>query len=279
MPFVIANSLALHYRFIEQSADRPVLVFSNSLGTDMRIWDAMVDDLKNDYGVLLYDMRGHGLSEAADGSSTMADFADDLAGLLDHLSLSSVVLIGVSVGGMIAQLVAHRRPDLVSALVLCDTAHRIGNASMWRARMTAVESGGIASIADDILKRWFSPRYRHTDNAAYFGYRTMLCRQPAEGYIDVCRAISETDLEHSSAALSLPVLCAVGDSDGSTPPAVVQSLADLITDSRFVIIDDAGHLPCIEQPVELAGHVRRFVESVRCAPGEKNGGEVNVRGL
>lgn len=261
MSFVFVNSVTLHYRYTAPRPGRPLLVFSNSLGTDARIWDAVVSELAADYGILTYDQRGHGLSDNGPLPASMSDLAEDLAALMDHLGVRDAVLVGVSVGGMIAQQLAAKRSDLVEALVLCDTAHRIGDAPFWEARVAAVRTAGINSIADAILERWFAPGYCQSDSAAYRGYRNMLCRQSTDGYVNICNAISKTDLERSTAELRMPVLCVVGDADGSTPPVLVKSLADLISGAQYIVIDDAGHLPCIEQPIVLVKHIRGFVES------------------
>ena len=276
MPFVTVNTVTLHYRYSAPRPGRPLLVFSNSLGTDARIWDAVVSELAADYGILTYDQRGHGLSDTGQSPASMPDLAEDLVALMDHLGIVDAVLVGVSVGGMIAQQLAARRPDLVTALVLCDTAHRIGDASFWETRIAAVRAAGITSIADAILERWFTPGYRRSDNADYRAYRNMLCRQSPDGYADICRAISKTDLERSTAQLQLPVLCVVGDTDGSTPPALVKSLADLIPGAQYLVIDDAGHLPCIEQPRVLAEHIQRFVESMHNNTVPDNGAKPHV---
>lgn len=261
MPFVTLNAVTLHYRFDVPAPGQTVLVFSNSLGTDARIWNDVLDSLGERYGTLVYDQRGHGLSDLGGSSCRLEDHAADLANLMDHLGIARAVVVGLSVGGMIAQLLAVERPDLANALVLCGTAHRIGTSAAWNARIAAIEDGGIASIADDILDRWFTPSFRRPDNANYRGYRNMLCRQDAAGYCATCASIRDADLAEPSARLSLPVLCLVGDQDGATPPELVRSLADLIPYASFAVIEGAGHLPCIEQPGALADQVRRFVDT------------------
>lgn len=276
VPFVTVDTAALHYRYAAPAAGRPLLVFSNSLGTDERLWDAVVADLGADHGILVYDQRGHGLSDAGASPASMADLADDLAALMDHLGVTGAVPVGLSIGGMIVQQLATRRPDLVRALVLCDTAHRIGDPDFWAARIAAVRDGGIASIADAILERWFAPGFRRTHEPAWRACRNMLCRQSPDGYVDLCRAIGEADLERSTARLRVPVLCVVGDADGATPPALVKSLAELIPGARYAVIDGAGHLPCIERPEALSDHVRRFVESVSSAPPHPDGDDADV---
>ena len=144
---------------------------------------------------------------------------------------------------MIAQALASARPDLVRGLVLMDTAHKIGTPEMWGERIAAIRAGGIASIADAILARWFSPDFHAHRAAELAGWRNMLTRTPVEGYLGCCAAIRDADLTAAARALSVPTLCMVGDMDGSTPPDLVAELAGLVPDAQLVTIAGAGHLP------------------------------------
>lgn len=259
MAFVRANDVVLHYR--DQGDDHlPALVFSNSLGTDFRIWDGVVDRLEDRYRIIRYDKRGHGLSEATPAPYAMTDHVGDLAALLDHLGVERATIVGLSVGGMIAQGLAALRPELVSALVLCDTAHKIGSAELWNERIDGVSAKGIAAISDGVMERWFSPAYRAPDNADFIGYTAMLTRTTVDGYVGTCAAIRDCDLTESTRALTLPALCLVGDMDGSTPPDLVRSTAELIDGGRFEIVAGAGHLPCIEQPEMTAKLIDEFLQ-------------------
>ena len=151
----------------------------------------------------------------------------------------------------------RRAARLVRLLVLCDTAHKIGTPEMWNARIDAVRASGLASIADAVLERWFSVEFRQARAADLAGYRNMLTRNPAEGYIGTCATLRDTDLTSAASRLTQPTLCLVGEEDGATPPALVRSLSELIPNAAFETIPNAGHLPCIEQP-ELAGVADRI---------------------
>jgi 3-oxoadipate enol-lactonase len=259
MAFARVNDVVLHYD-VRGRQDGPALVFSNSLGTDFRIWDEVAAALGDRWRIVLYDKRGHGLSEATPAPYRMTDHVDDLAALLAHLDIGKAAVVGLSVGGLIAQGLAATRPDLVSALVLCDTAHKIGTPDMWNARIDTVTRKGIAAMSDAILERWFTPGYRVPENADFIGYSAMLTRTTVDGYVGTCAALRDADLTESTRALRLPVLLIVGDQDGSTPPDLVRSTAELIEGSRFEVIAGAGHLPCIEQPAETARLVGGFLE-------------------
>ncbi len=262
MQFVKIRDVNLHYQLIGAPAGKPVLVFANSLGTDFRIWRDIVVHLAGDFAMVLYDMRGHGLSDTGATPYAIDDHVADLAGLLDFLNASQTIVCGLSVGGLVAQGLYSTRPDLVRALVLCDTAHKIGTADLWNARIAAIAEGGIESIADGILERWFTPAFRAPGNAAFPGYRNMLIRQPADGYIATCAAIRDADFTELASRIAIPSICIVGEKDGSTPPDLVLSTARLIPGCRYEVIKDAAHIPCVEQPEALTDIIRAFVSEI-----------------
>lgn len=248
--FARVNGIALHYAD-EGPRDAPVLVFANALGTDLRIWDAVVARLPG-FRAIRYDKRGHGLSEATPPPYRMADHVADVAALLDLLGVAGVTFVGLSVGGLIAQGLAAARPDLIARLVLSGTAAKIGSEEAWNARIAATNAEGIASFADGVLEKWFTPAFRTPDNPAFAGYAAMLTRSPIDGYAGTCAAIRDCDYTGQTRRLALPTLVMVGDHDGSTPPDVVRGLADFIVGARFEIVAGAGHLPCVERPDETA---------------------------
>ena len=264
MAFARVNGVVLHHED-RGGTGKPAIVYSNSLGTDFRIWDEVVARLGDRFRHIRYDKRGHGLSEATPAPYAMNDHVGDLESLLDHLGVKACALVGLSVGGVIAQGLAAKRPDLVEVMVLMDTAHRIGTAEMWNQRIDGVTSNGIAPLADAIMQRWFTPAYRSPDNPDFVGYTAMLTRTTVDGYAGTCAALRDTDYTEQTKALSLPVLAIVGDQDGSTPPDLVRSTADLIRGARFRIIPDAGHLPCIEQPQAVANLMHNFLRETRFA--------------
>jgi 3-oxoadipate enol-lactonase len=258
MRCVAVGKLNVH---VEESGDPDGLpvVFSNSLGTDLRVWDRLLPLLPSGLRFVRYDSRGHGLSDGGEAAFAISDLADDLAGLLDRLGVESAVVCGLSVGGVVAQDLAARRPERVRALVLCDTAARIGPAEMWDARIRAVESGGVAALADAVLERWFTARFRREEPELAL-WRNMLARTSPAGYAATCAAIRDADLTETTRRLRLPTLAVVGDEDGATPPELVRETAALIPGSRFAVIPGAGHLPPVEAPEALARLIADFLE-------------------
>lgn len=257
----MTSAFAIDDRIIayDDSGDRegPVLVYSNSLGTDLRSWDAVLPFLPHCRHIR-WDKPGHGLSDRA-GDRPIEALADDLARLLDYLEVDYAVIVGLSVGGLIAQALWAAQPKRIEGLVLCDTAHRIGPEEMWNTRIAAIEEGGLDAIAEGVMQRWFSENFRKDRPAEVEMWRNAMTRAPAEGYTDICRAIRDADLTTAAASITVPTLCVVGEVDVATPPALVRSMADLIGGAEFRVIDRVGHLPCIEAPEVLADAIAAFM--------------------
>jgi len=253
------DDVVLHYR-LDGPEDGPVVVFANSLGTDFRLWDKLLAHLPPSLRLLRYDKRGHGLSSCPPGPYAMGALVRDAERLLDHLKLSEVVFVGLSIGGMIAQGLAVKRLDLVRGLVLSNTAAKIGQKAMWDERIAAVRQDGIDVLADATMERWFSRDFRET--AELQAWRNMLTRQPVEGYLGCMAAISGTDFYTPTSGLRLPTLGIAGSEDGSTPPDLVRETTDLIPGARFHLIRRAGHLPCVEAPEEYGTALSAFLTEI-----------------
>jgi 3-oxoadipate enol-lactonase len=259
MAFANINGIVLHYEYLTEFEDEPVLVLVNSLGTDFRIWLPLIDELAENWSILVYDKRGHGLSGTGETPYSMEDHARDLIGLVEHVGIGKATFCGVSVGGLIVQALYKLRPELVDRLVLCDTAAKVGTTDSWNARIATVREKGIEAIADGVMKVWFTPDFQTKRAADLAGYRNMLVRHPVEGYNATCVALRDADLTADAPKIKVPTLVVVGDQDGSTPPALVKATADLIAGAQFDIIRGCGHLPCIEQPGRLAELLAGFI--------------------
>lgn len=253
------NGVQLHYS-IEGREGAPAILFSNSLGTDFRVWDRLVGRLAGRCRMVRYDKRGHGLSEVTPAPYRMDDHVGDVIGLLDHLDLNEVVVCGLSVGGMIAQGLAARQPERLTAMILMDTAAKIGTPEMWNDRIAAIEQGGIEVLADPIMERWLSARFRAECPDETLAWRNMLTRTTVDGYLGTCAAIRDADYTDSTRDLTMPVLGIGGSEDGSTPPDVVRGTIDLIAGGRFELVEGAGHLPCVECPDQVASLIAGFLE-------------------
>lgn len=253
------DDVALHYR-VDGPEDGPPVVFANSLGTDLRLWDPILPLLPQGLRIIRFDKRGHGLSSCPPSPYSMGALISDTENLLDLLEVRNCVFVGLSIGGMIAQGLAIKRLDLIRAMVLSNTAAKIGTPSMWDERIDAVRAGGIESLADAVMARWFGAAFRATPELAL--WRNMLTRQPDQGYMGCSAAISGTDFYRPTSGLRLPTLGIAGSEDGSTPPDLVRETVDLIPGSSFHLMRKAGHLPCVEKPEEYAQVLTDFLRSV-----------------
>lgn len=260
MQIIVANGLRIHVTVSGDPAGLPV-VLAHALGTDLRVWDRLLPLLPPGLRLIRYDLRGHGLSDAPEGDYWMGDLVADAAGVMEALGAREALFVGLSIGGVIAQGLAAERPDLVRALVLSNTAAKIGTEETWRARIADVRAGGVEAIADAVLERWFTRRFRSERADELAGWRHMLTRTPRAGYLGCSAALAGTDLRDSTAGLRQPALVIAGDADGSTPPDLVRETADSIVGARFTLIRGAGHIPCVEAPEATAAAIGDFVRS------------------
>ncbi len=259
MPHCLLSDIRLHYRDEGDPAGAPV-VFLHALGTDLSIWDPVLPLLSAGLRLIRMDLRGHGGTDVPDPPYAMGALVRDAERLMDRLGARDAVVVGLSVGGMVAQALAVKRLDLVRGLVLSNTAVRIGTPVVWDARIEAVRAGGLAAIADATMERWFSRAFRASPDLA--PWREVFERQSPQGWIGVASAVSGTDLYTPTATLTLPTLAIAGSEDGSTPPDLVRETADLIAGSRFHLIRGAGHLPMAERAEEYATALSGFLVSI-----------------
>ncbi len=251
------DDVALHVQ-VDGPADGPPVVFANSLGTDLRLWDGVVAALPAGLRLIRYDKRGHGLSTCPPAPYSMGALVRDAERVMDALEVRDAVFVGLSIGGMIAQGLAAKRLDLVRAVVLSNTGAKIGTREMWEDRIAALRAGGMAAMSDAIMERWFAPAFRTSD--AVHPWRRMVETCPEEGYAGCCAAIAGSDFYSTTAALRLPTLVIAGDRDGATPPDLVRELAELVPGARFELMRNVGHLPCAEKPQEYAALLTGFLK-------------------
>ena len=253
------NDITLHYVEDGDPEGAP-LVFINSLGTDVRVWDDVLPLLPKGLRIIRFDKRGHGQSDCPPAPYAMGTLVRDTEALLDHLEVKDAALVGLSIGGMITQGLAVKRLDLVRAMVLSNTAAKIGQPSMWQDRITALQAGGMEALVDNILERWFTKAFRESDAAGV--WRQRLLDTPLEGYIGCCHAIAGTDFYTPTSGLRLPTLGIAGSDDGSTPADLVRETTDLVPGSKFKLIRRAGHIPCVEQPETYAEALTHFLQEI-----------------
>jgi 3-oxoadipate enol-lactonase len=243
-----------------KAGDGISLVFINSLGTDLRMWDNVCSHLPTNWATLRMDKRGHGLSDTAPDGYGIPELAEDVIAAMDDAGFDSAVLVGCSIGGLIAQHIALMAPEKVQGLVLSNTASMLGAAEGWHARIDGVRENGMAAMAEGILPRWFGPKMLANPNAAL--WRTLLARTDQDGYISTCAAIAGTDITDRLGEITQPALVFGGKHDLATPPEIVEALARNLPRADLVMFEETGHLPAIEAPEAFAGALTKFVERI-----------------
>jgi 3-oxoadipate enol-lactonase len=257
MPRLTAGDVELEYR-VEGSAEAPLLVLSNSLGTTMQMWEPQLPALLASFRVLRYDARGHGRSSVPAGPYTIAQMGVDVLALLRHLDARRVHFCGLSMGGMVGMWLGVHAPALVDRLVLCNTAARIGPADAWNQRIARVREGGMAAITEAVLARWFTPEFIASGAEAVALARRMLMDASADGYTASCAAVRDMDQRDDVGRIGARTLVVAGSRDLVTTPADHRDLAERIDGARYVELD-APHISNLERPVEFTRAVVDFL--------------------
>lgn len=257
MPFAPIAGGRLHYA-MSGTRGSPALVLSNSLGTDLGMWDAQVADLGKSFCVVRYDTRGHGQSDVTPGPYSIAQLGSDVLALLDHLHLDRVRFCGLSLGGMTGMWLGANAPDRVERLVLANTAARVAQPEVYDARIAKVAAEGMAAISGAVMQRWFTPAFTAREPQTVARMQAMMERVPAAGYGGACAAVRDLDQREALARIVAPTLVVTGRQDGATPPADGQFIAAHIPGARIVELD-AAHLSNIEQAAAFTAAVTSFL--------------------
>ena len=252
-----ADTIRLHYR-LDGDAARPCLVLSNSLGTDLSMWDAQAGALSADFCVLRYDTRGHGQSDAGKSPVDLGRLGRDVVELLDHLGIAGAAFCGISMGGLTGQWLAAHAPQRVAKLVLANTAARIGTADGWNARADQVRSAGMGPIADGAAARWFTPAFIERDPDTAARLVATLRAQDPQGYAACCDALAGADLRGTAASIAAPTLIMAGEHDPVTTVADASWLWERIAGAQLVAVP-ASHISNIEAEEAFTRALRSFL--------------------
>lgn len=243
---------------VDGPPDAPVLMLSNSLGTNLRMWEPQMAEWTQHFRVLRYDSRGHGRSVADDRPISIETLGRDALAILDHLGIERAHWCGVSKGAMVGQWLAVHARERVRRLVLANTAAVMGPPDLWNERIETVRRGGMAALKAGVLQRWFSPAFRESGSAVIGEVGAMLETTPAVGYAACCAAIREMDQREDIRSVTNPVLVIVGTLDPATPPAAGRLIADHIPGARLLELE-AAHLSNLEQPAAFTAAVTEFL--------------------
>jgi 3-oxoadipate enol-lactonase len=258
---VMVNGVEIAYRF-DGPKNRRVVMMSNSLMSDLTMWDVTVPALVDRYRVLRYDTRGHGHSGTTPGPYSIALLADDAVGLMDALGIERVHFVGLSMGGMIAQQIGARYPERVHSLSLCDTASEMSMRSVWKERLAIVRSEGVAGLMDSTIQRWFTASFIASDPLAIEKVRRMILATGPEGYIACGSAVRDMAQTTMLLQVKTPTLVLVGRKDPACTVEHATVIHRLIDGSQLVVLEDAAHLANIEQPQAFNQALRAFIDRV-----------------
>lgn len=236
----------------------PVLLLSNSLGTDMTMWRPQLDALTQVFRVLRYDSRGHGGSDRPAGGYSMDRLGRDAVQLLDHLGLGRVHFCGLSQGGMVGQWLGLRAPERIDRLVLANTSAYMGPPSNWQSRIDGVRTRGMAPLVEASLQRWFTAGFPARDPDAVAPIRQMLLACDPVGYAGCCAAIRDMDMRPTASLITPPTLVIAGAEDPATSVSDGQWLADQCQNARLVVLE-AAHLSNVERPEAFSAAVLAFL--------------------
>lgn len=254
------GDIDIHYEITGQG---PWVTLSHSLAADGGMWAPQVEALSAHFTVLNVDTRGHGQSDAPAGPYSLEQLADDVHGLLAHLGVTRTHWLGLSMGGMIGQVLALRHPEVLDRVVLADTTGQgaPNAAQMWAERVQAARASGMAALVEPTLARWFTTPFRLREAALMQQIGTMIAHTPLEGYAGCCAAIAGVSTLDRLHRLGHPALVLVGDQDQGTPPAMAQRLADHWPGARCVVLPDAAHLANLEQAQAFNREVLGFLQA------------------
>jgi 3-oxoadipate enol-lactonase len=252
------DGVRIAYRF-DGDPHKPVLLLSNSIGTDLHMWDGQVPALTEHFRLLRYDARGHGASDVPSGPYSLDRLGRDVVELLDALGLQRVHVLGLSLGGIVAQWLGIHVPERIDRLVLSNTAAHLGPPQQWdRPIAELLEAPDMRATAEMFLRNWFPPHVLEDDNEVVEGFRRTLLATRREGVAGSWAAVRDSDLRRTAALIPNPTLVIAGEHDTVTSAGHGKELAATIPGAQFVLLP-AVHLANVERQAEFLDAVLTFL--------------------
>jgi 3-oxoadipate enol-lactonase len=258
MPFAPVEGGQIHYE-VDGEASSPALVLSNSLGTDLTMWDGQIPAFTQRFQVLRYDSFGHGQSTFSFRANSIEMLGKDVLRLMDHVGLEDAYFCGLSVGGMVGQWLALNAEKRFAKVVLCNTAARIGTQESWNARIDAVRKGGVSAVSKGILERWFTAPFHQREPATVDRFRKILEATNPESYSATCAAIRDADFRSEAPGIRAKTLVVAGTQDKATPAVDGLYLAGRVPESKYIEFDTA-HLSNVEAARQFSAEVLNFLK-------------------
>lgn len=256
MPIYTNHHVRLNYHVFGDKT-KPVLIFSNSLGTNHTMWQSQIDALQEKFFVVCYDTRGHGDSSTPEGAYTIAQLGQDVVDLLDHLGIKKATFCGISMGGLTGIWLAIHRPEYFIKIIVSNTAAKIGDQKAWQDRANSVRTHGLQGIADTAPSRWFTDEFIKKNPRIVKNLSDSLAEGDKEGYASCCEALAMTDLRNDLKNVQVPMLVIVGSADPVTTLADGKFIVDHAPGARLETIA-ASHIANVEQPEVFNNIIKSF---------------------
>jgi len=260
VPFVQLADGELHYQ-LDGPADAPVLVLSNSLGTDLHMWDIQIPAFTRHFRVLRCDTRGHGKSLVTPGPYSIEQLGRDVLALLDALGIHRAHFCGLSMGGLIGQWLGINASARLQRLVVCNTAAKIGTPEVWDPRIeTVLRDGAAAMVAlrDASIARWFTADFAAANPHQAQQITDMLANTSPEGYAANCAAVRDADFRAQLASIKVPTLVIAGTEDAVTPPAGGHFIQNHVKGAEYAEFY-AAHLSNVQAGAAFSDRVIEFL--------------------
>ncbi|WP_333840109.1 3-oxoadipate enol-lactonase [Acinetobacter schindleri] len=257
MPTFTSNDAQINYQTFGDAA-KPALVFSNSLGTNFKMWQPQIDFFQQDFFVICYDTRGHGASSAPQGPYSIDQLGQDVVNLLDHLNIEKAAFCGISMGGLTGQWLAINRPERFNQVIVCNTAAKIGQEKAWLERATLVREQGLTPIASTAAGRWFTEAFVQSNLDIITKLSNDLGAGSPEGYASCCEALAKADLREQLKQVKIPVFIIAGQQDPVTTIEDGLFIQKQIFNSQLFNIN-ASHISNLEQPEDFNNTIINFL--------------------
>jgi 3-oxoadipate enol-lactonase len=245
---------------IEGRDDAPVLMLSNSLGTNLTMWDDQASEFAKHFRLIRYDRRGHGKSGVPKGPYSFDRFGRDILAILDALKVDKANWCGLSMGGMDGQWLGANAAGRIDKLVLANTHYYYPEKAPWADRIRFVQRNGLEKLVEANMERWFTKHFRDSQPQAMARMTEMFVATDPEGYVACVEAIRDIDFRASNPRITTPTLVIVGAQDPSTPPSAGETIAHAIKGAKLVSLD-AAHISNVEQPKAFTEAVLAFLRS------------------
>ena len=258
MPAITVDDGCLINVEVEGPASAPVMMLSNSLGTNLHMWDEQVKTWAQHFRVVRYDRRGHGKSGVPPGPYSMERFGRDVLAILDDLNIAKTHWCGLSMGGMVGQWLGANAPERFDRIILANTSCYYPDPTNWHNRIKAVKDGGLAAVADAVIGGWLTADFREREPQTAAKMKAMLLASPQDGYIACCEALSTLDQRDLLPRITRPTLVIAGRHDAATPIAAGEYIRSHIPGASMTILD-AAHISNVEQSHTFTEAVAGFL--------------------